>query len=252
MVETMQDRTILVTGGLSGIGEAICARLLDAGARVVAADLSGKTDTLSADQLSPFRLDVSDQVSVNACVDAIISRDGRIDGVVNSAGIGIEMPFLDTPVDVFDRIVAINLRGTFLVGQSVARAMRQSQGGSIVNIGSVSSLLGNAARAAYGASKGGVDTLSKVMAIDLAQFGIRVNVIAPGPVATPMVENGHSAQTRAQYEDRTPLRRYARPSEIAEAALFLLSDASSYITGQVIAVDGGFSSQGLAAVRETG
>ncbi|MDB5702862.1 MAG: NAD(P)-dependent oxidoreductase [Sphingomonadales bacterium] len=250
MVETMRDRTILVTGGLSGIGEAICARLLGDGARVVAADLSAETDTLSTDQLSPFRLDVSDPGSVNACVDAIISRHGRLDGVVNSAGIGIELPFLDTPVDVFDRIVAINLRGTFLVGQSAARAMRQSQGGSIVNIGSVSGLLGNAARAAYGASKGGVDTLSKVMAVDLAQFGIRVNVVAPGPVATPMVEKGHSAQTRTQFEDRTPLRRYGRPSEIAEAVLFLLSDASSYITGQIIAVDGGFSSQGLAAVRE--
>ena len=237
-------KTIVVTGGLSGIGAATCEILAREGAHVVAADLSADTTTLANDRIATIKVDVSDQRSVEDAIDAITKRDGRIDGLVNSAGIAAATPFLDTTIETFDRIMAVNLRGSFLVGQTVARVMARTGGGSIVNIGSISGLIGSANRSAYGASKGGVAILSKVMATDLAQFGIRVNVIAPGPINTPLVL---SAETRLEYESMVSLRRYGEPAEVANAALFLLSDESSYITGQVLAVDGGFTAQGLPA-----
>jgi NAD(P)-dependent dehydrogenase (short-subunit alcohol dehydrogenase family) len=167
--------------------------------------------------------------------------------VVNSAGIGKDMPFLDTPLAVFDRIIAVNLRGSFIIGQAAAHAMRSAGGGVIVNIASVSGMTGNVGRSAYGASKGGVVLLSRVMAVDLAQYNIRVNVLAPGPVDTPLVAQMHSEQIRERWIEQTPMRRYAAPDEMAGAVVFLCSDDAGYITGHVLAADGGFLASGLTA-----
>lgn len=247
MTMRLEGKIALVTGGLSGIGEAVARRMVEEGATVVAADLATDATTLAPGRLAPLRMDVADPASVAAGVDAILARHGRLDCVVNSAGIGKDIPFLDTPIEVFDRIVAVNLRGTFIVGQAAGRAMRQAGGGAIVNIASVSGMTGNVGRSAYGASKGGVVLLSRVMAVDLAAFGIRVNVLAPGPVDTPLVAQMHPPAIRERWIGRTPLRRYARPDEMAGAAVFLCSDDASYVTGHVLAADGGFLASGLTA-----
>lgn len=242
----VQGKVAVVTGGASGIGAAVVDLLRAEGAVVVAVDLA-QADAPLTDQGGALQMDVSDPASVEAGFEAVVAACGRIDVLVNSAGIAREQPFLDTPLDAFDRIIAVNLRGSFITGQAAARRMVANGGGSIINIGSVSGLLGNAGRSAYGASKGGVTTLSKVMAVDLASQGVRVNVVAPGPVETPLVAQVHSARTRADWGVRTPAGRYGTPEEIAAAVLFLASDASSYVTGHVLTVDGGFMAQGLPA-----
>jgi NAD(P)-dependent dehydrogenase (short-subunit alcohol dehydrogenase family) len=249
MAERLAGKIALVTGGLSGIGAAVAARMAAEGATVIAADISTDTIDLGAGPLVPLRIDVADPDSVGAAVAAIMARHGRLDCVVNSAGIGKDIPFLDTPLETFDRIIAINLRGTFIVGQASARAMRQTGGGSIINVASVSGMTGNVGRSAYGASKGGVVLLSQVMAVDLASDGIRVNVLAPGPVETPLVAQMHSAAIRDRWTQRVPMGRYATPAELAGAAVFLASDDASFITGHVLAVDGGFMGSGLAKER---
>jgi len=242
----LQGKVAIVTGGLSGIGHAIAKRMVSEGARVIAADIVSDTKALSNQELMPFHVDVSDPESVQTLVDAAMQLHGRIDCVVNSAGIAKEIPFLDTPLSTFDKIIAINLRGTFLVGQTTARAMRDHRiRGSIVNIASISGIVGNAGRTAYGASKGGVITLTRVMSVDLAPYKIRVNAIAPGPVETPLLAELHTDARRDQWTDLVPMKRYARPEEIAGTAVFLCSDDASYVTGHVLVADGGLVSSRL-------
>lgn len=244
----LEGKIAIVTGGLSGIGEAIAKRMVTEGAIVVAADLATEVTALGDGPLQPFNVDVADAASVGRLVDAVTARYGRIDCVVNSAGIGKDMPFLDTPLETFDRIIAVNLRGSFIVGQAAGQAMRRSGGGVIINIASISGMIGNVGRSAYGASKGGVVLLSRVMAIDLAAYNIRVNVLAPGPVDTPLVAQMHSPEIRQRWIDQTPLRRYAAADEMAGAVVFLCSNDASFITGHVLAADGGFLAAGLTVV----
>jgi NAD(P)-dependent dehydrogenase (short-subunit alcohol dehydrogenase family) len=244
----LDNKIAVVTGGLSGIGAAIAQRMVSEGATVIAADRSTKKSTLGSGALLPLNVDVQDPSSVDAKMRTVIGRYGRLDCMVNSAGIGSDIPFLQTTLETFDRIISINLRGTFIVGQAAARAMKETGGGSIVNIASVSGITGNAGRSAYGASKWGVVGLSRVMAIDLANFNIRVNVIAPGAVETPLVDQMLPELEARQWTEHTPLHRYARPEEVAGSAVFLCSSDASFITGHVLVVDGGFSATGLAAV----
>ncbi len=246
----LAGKVAVVTGGLSGIGAAVARRLAAEGARVVAADLSAQGRTVqngaaALDGIEPAPLDVANEASVAACFSTVVARHGRLDILVNSAGIGRDMPFLDTPAAEFDRLVAVNLRGTFLAGQAAARLMLE-RGGAIVNIASVSGLRGNRGRAAYGASKGGVVTLSQVMAVELAQYGIRVNVIAPGPIETPLVAAVHTDAIRQDWLRQVPMRRYGMPEEIAGVAAFLCSDDAGFVTGHVLAADGGFLATGIA------
>jgi NAD(P)-dependent dehydrogenase (short-subunit alcohol dehydrogenase family) len=243
----LHGKAVLVTGGASGIGAAVAKRLAAEGARVVAADLVSPGASPEGDFALPepggiaaLRMDVADEASVTAG----FARLDALDGLFHGAGIAQDVPFLDTPVELFDRMIAVNLRGTFLVGQAAARLMRK-RGGAIVNVASVSGMRGNVGRSAYGASKGGVVLLSQVMAVDLAAENIRVNVIAPGPIETPMVTAVHAPAMRAVWESHVPMRRYGTPEEVANAALFLLSDESSYMTGHVLAVDGGFLGSGV-------
>lgn len=247
MTCALQGKIALITGGLSGIGEAISQRFVREGAQVIAADLNTNAENLDDTNNAPLHMNVADPKSVQNGIDKIVSKYGRLDCVVNSAGIGKDIPFLETSLELFDQIVAVNLRGTFIVGQEAAKAMVKTGGGTICNIASVSGMTGNVGRSAYGASKGGVVVLSKVMAVDLAIHNIRVNVLAPGPVETPLVAKMHSDAIRQRWIERTPMARYASPEEIAGGAVFLCSADSSYVTGHVLAIDGGMLGAGLTA-----
>jgi NAD(P)-dependent dehydrogenase (short-subunit alcohol dehydrogenase family) len=246
----LKGKIALVTGGARGIGFAVIAALAAEGAVPVIADINeaGAQDALTslgiADGLA-IGVDVADQASVEAMVAAIINRYGRLDILVNNAGIGGNVPFLDTTLAEWNRIISINLTGAFLVAQASAREMAKQGGGKIVNITSLSGQRGGHGRAAYGSAKAGLDLLTKVMAVELAEVGINVNSIAPGAIETEMARFAHDEATRAAYSYLIPMTRYGTPEEIAAAAVFLCSDEARYIHGHTLNVDGGFLSAGL-------
>jgi NAD(P)-dependent dehydrogenase (short-subunit alcohol dehydrogenase family) len=249
----IQQQTVLVTGGASGIGLAVVEAVLAEGWRAVVADLDPGNlarckGTLGSqdDRVRYQQMNVADEDAVIRAVEAIEAEFGALTGVVNSAGIGRDVPALNTSVDLFRKMLEVNLIGSFVVSREAARHMRARGGGSIINIASVSGIKGNKGRVAYGASKGGVLTMTKVMAVELAPLGIRVNAIAPGPIETPLVQEIHTPEVRAAWMMTVPQRRYGSPAEIAGAAVFLLDDRrSSYVTGQTICVDGGFTAAGI-------
>jgi NAD(P)-dependent dehydrogenase (short-subunit alcohol dehydrogenase family) len=249
-----KERVALVTGAGSGIGLATVQLLLEAGWKVAGvdrdeaalanlADKAGKTP-----RLFTTPLDVTNENAAEKAVAMAAEALGRIDGVVNSAGIAADIPALDTPVDLFRKILDVNVVGTFIVARAAARLMRNTGGGAIVNISSVSGLRGGKGRSAYGASKGAVCVLTQVLANDLARYGIRVNAVAPGPVDTPMVKAVHSESDRALWMRYVPMQRYAKPEEIASVIEFLLDGTrSSFMTGEIVAVDGGYRGAGIMA-----
>jgi NAD(P)-dependent dehydrogenase (short-subunit alcohol dehydrogenase family) len=246
----LKGKIALVTGAARGIGLAVAKALAAEGAVPVIADINeaGARDALStlghAEGLA-LGVDVADEASVAAMIDAIRARHGRLDILVNNAGIGGNTPFLDIKLAEWNRTIAVNLTGAFLVAQASARVMVKGGGGKIVNIASVSGQRGGHGRAAYGAAKAGLELLTKVMAVELAEHGINVNSIAPGAIETEMAKFAHDAATRAAYDYLIPMTRYGTPEEIADAAVFLCSDESRYIHGHTLNVDGGFRAAGL-------
>ncbi|WP_306752172.1 SDR family NAD(P)-dependent oxidoreductase [Paracoccus actinidiae] len=246
----MHGKVVIVTGGASGIGRAIVDQMLSEGAKVAAFDLPGPALT-ALDGLNPelrcYGVDIANEMAVTQAVAEIEADFGEIDGVVNSAGIAADTPAMKMEADCFRRILEVNVVGCFIVTRAAVAAMGM-RGGAVVNIASVSGMRGNEGRMAYGASKGAVITMGKVLAVELAPVGVRVNTVAPGPVDTPMVLAHHSQEAREGWLNVLPIKRYARPEEIAQAAAFLLDpQRSGFITGHTLAVDGGFLARGMVS-----
>ena len=250
----LQGKTAVITGGASGIGRAIAEQLAAEGAIIAIVDVNRDKAEAAAAEMSAQGhkawatvADVRDEASINAAVASILTK-GDIDILVNSAGIGVLASFLETTSELFDTVHAINMRGTFLFAQAVARSMVERKvAGSIINIGSASGIRGNAGRTAYGVGKAGIGMLTKIMAVELAANGIRTNAIAPGPIETPLATGAHSSAARDAWLNELPIRRYGTPQEVAKVALFLASDDSSYVSGHILSVDGGFAASGILA-----
>ena len=245
----LEDRVAIVTGAAQGIGYAIASRFLDEGARVVVCDLDeGRTrDAAHRLDASGKRAisragDVSRKATAVALVDAAVETFGAVDILVNNAGVTHAAEFLDLDEADFDRVLAINLKSMFLCGQAAARRMvAQKSGGAIVNLSSVNAILAIPNQVPYVVSKGGINQLTKVMALALAPHGIRVNGIGPGTIATEMAKKAvlGSDEAKRKILSRTPMGRLGEPEEIAAVAAFLASDDASYLTGQTIYPDGG-------------
>ena len=239
----LAGRVCLVTGGAQGIGEACCRRFAREGARVVIADIDDTRGAALASELGGLYVhcDVGDKAQVDALVAAAIKAHGRIDVLVNNAGIFKACDFLDITEADFDAVLRVNLKGAFLVAQAVAREMARVGRGSIINMSSVNGTLAIPSIASYNVSKGGINQLTRVMALSLADKGIRVNAVAPGTIATELAAKAvlTSEEAKARIMSRTPLRRLGEPAEIADTVAFLASDAASYITGEIVVVDGG-------------
>lgn len=246
-------RVALITGAADGIGWALARRFAEGGCRVAIADLNGDLATrraaeLGADHLA-FTCDVSDEAAVVQTIRDLTATAGRLDVLVNNAGIGdLRLPTLEQHTADFDRIVRVNLHGTFMASREAARVMAGGPGGAILNVGSIAGQVGFPSRNAYGAAKAGVAMMTRSMACEWAHLGLRVNALAPGYVDTPLVHRRESAGRldRGQLRRRIPMGRLAEPGEIAEAGWFLCSPAASYITGAVLNVDGGWAAFGNA------
>ncbi|MBX9748842.1 MAG: SDR family oxidoreductase, partial [Roseococcus sp.] len=189
--------------------------------------------------------DVSDPAAVAEAIRRTAERFGRLDALVNNAGIAIFKPLLETTLEDWNRVLAVNLTGPFLMVQAAVPLMAEGGGGAIVNIASISGLRASTLRVAYGTSKAALMHLTKQQAVELAQLGIRVNAVAPGPVETAMAKAVHTPEIRADYHAAMPLNRYGLEGELADAIFYLCCERSSYITGQVLAVDGGFEATGI-------
>lgn len=241
----------VVTGGARGIGLAIAERFLAEGHRVALLDIDGRTLRATAKRLhDPERVlaivcDVSDQEQVAPAVRQVARKFGRIDALINNAGIAIFKPILQTSLAEWRRVLAVNLEGAFICTHACAPVMLKAGGGAVVNIASISGLRASTLRVAYGTSKAALIHLTKQYAAELGTAGIRVNCVAPGPVDTAMAKLVHSVAIRQDYYDTIPLNRYGTPEEIAAAVFFLCSGEASYINGQTLAADGGFEALGV-------
>lgn len=239
----LSGRVCIVTGGAQGIGEACIRRFARENAKVVIADIDDSRGTALAAELGGLYVccDVGDKAQVDALVAQTLAAHGRIDVLVNNAGIFRAADFLEVTEADFDAVLRINLKGSFLVGQAVAREMAKAGKGSIVNMSSVNGVLTIPTISSYNVSKGGINQLTRVMALALADKGVRVNAVAPGTIATELASKAvlTSDEARARIMSRTPMKRLGEPSEIADAVAYLASDAASYITGEIVVVDGG-------------
>jgi NAD(P)-dependent dehydrogenase (short-subunit alcohol dehydrogenase family) len=255
-VHPLEQPVVIVTGAARGIGLACVQWFLAHDYRVAMVDVDNPELLKAAAALrEPARVlalhcDVASPAHVSAAIEKASAAFGRIDALVNNAGVAVFKPLLDHTFDEWRQVMAVNLDGAFLCTQACAPVMLKNAKtsgdcGAVVNIASISGLRASALRVAYGTSKAAIIHLTKQQAVELGNIGIRVNAIAPGPVDTEMAKKVHSAAIRADYADAIPLARYGTPEEIAESVGFLCSRAASYINGQVLAVDGGFDAAGI-------
>jgi NAD(P)-dependent dehydrogenase (short-subunit alcohol dehydrogenase family) len=245
------QKVALVTGAARGIGLAVAKRFLAEGWRVALLDIEGAlldgaiAGLANRDLTMALHCDVSDATAVTRALAEIEGRFGRLDALVNNAGVAVFAPLLETSDADWKRVLEVNLTGPFFCAKAAVPLMREHGGGAIVNITSISAVRASTLRSAYGTSKAGLAHLTKQLAVELASLGIRVNGVAPGPVETAMAKAVHTPEIRADYHDAIPLNRYGLEEELAEAVFFLCSDRSSYITGQILGVDGGFDAAGI-------
>ena len=250
-IQRSSQPVAVVTGGARGIGLAIGQWFLEHDHRVVLLDIDADTLNLTAARLNDpehvlaLHCDVSRPQQVQAAVGTVSTAFGRVDALVNNAGVAVFKPILETSFEEWRHVLGTNLDGAFICTQAFAPVMLKTGGGAVVNIASISGLRASTLRVAYGTSKAALIQLTKQQAVELGNVGIRVNCIAPGPVDTEMSKLVHSVAIRSDYYDTIPLNRYGTPEEIASAAGFLCSPAASYVNGQVLAVDGGFEASGV-------
>ena len=244
-------KVALVTGAGRGSGLAVARRFLADGWRVALLDIdAGLLEAAVAGLAAPDRTlaltcDVADAAGVTHAVRGAGARWGRLDALVNNAGVAVFSPILETSPEDWARIMAVNLTGPFLTVQAAAPLMAEGGGGAVVNITSISGLRASTLRTAYGTSKAGLAHLTKQQAVELASLGIRVNAVAPGPVETAMAKAVHTPEIRRDYHDTIPLARYGLEAELASVIVFLCGEQASFVTGQEIAVDGGFEATGI-------
>ena len=252
----ISGKICLVTGGTSGIGRAIGLGFAQCGATVVAGSTNPEKVSAIKDELGAgheaVQLDVSDPKSAQAAVDFTVKKFGRIDVLVNAAGVIARKDSMELPIEEFERIVKINLTGNFIIAQAVARQMRHQEPrhrgirGAIVNIASLNSFCAFEGVLAYAASKGGVLSLTRSLANDWAKYGIRVNAIAPGVIPTDFNRKLIEGTLRGDWlKNHTPLGRFGEAEELVGAAIYLVSPAASYTNGETIVVDGGFLARGV-------
>ena len=249
----LSGKVAVITGAKSGIGLATAFRFAAEGAKVVVADVRDAQQevremTERGTEALFVQVDVSSEPQVKALVEKTVAAYGRLDVLVNNAGIELAKKITDTTEAEWDRLMNVNLKGVFLCSKAAIPAMQRNGGGVIVNVASELGLVGGSEIAAYCASKGGVVQLTKAMAIDHAGDGIRVNCVAPGPISTPLLEaiidtSSDPEEERRCIVEKTLMKRLGQPEEVANVILLLASDESSYMTGSVVAVDGGWSAQ---------
>lgn len=251
MSERLKDEVIAITGGGAGIGLAVAKSALREGARVVLIDLDKKLAEKSAAELDSakacgFGADVTKEDEVAAAIKAAQKKIGPVTGLVNNAGIAGFGSVHDADTDMWDRIMAVNVTGTFLASKAVLPSMLKNGGGSIVNFGSVAGMVGIPTMAAYCAAKGAIINLTRQMAADYASKGVRVNAVCPGTVATTgmgqqLLGSDNSPEVQARRLAKYPMGRFGTPEDIAEAVIFLLSDDAAFVTGSAFVVDGGMT-----------
>lgn len=249
-MQNFEGRNVVVTGGAGGIGEAAAAGFAEAGATVFILDWSEEALKAAKQRLDPkgrieaIQVDVGDRAAVEKAFETIAEAGGT-DVLVTSAAIVKTGRVLDFDLDDWNRILNVNLTGTFLCAQFAGRQMVAKGKGRIITVSSVNGQIANTGRGAYSCTKGGVDMLTRLLANELGDKGITANAVAPTPVDTPMILQVHGPKDRAIWDAQIPAQRYAKPEEVAAAIKFLASDEAAYINGHILNVDGGFMASGV-------